>query len=139
MVKKCCMVNCTTNYDRKKGDQKDGQKIPVFRFPTDEEERKKWLEICSRVRADLKVSSETVICELHWPKDYQKIRKKGYDRPALPPSIFPGIPSSIVPEPLPTPRETKRASNQLRNTIADEIDQFEKMDRLIPLPSWRSS
>ena len=68
MVKKCCMVNCDTNYASKKSDD-GGRKISVFRFPsekTEPEERKKWIGVCSKVRADLRVTDETVIFELHW-------------------------------------------------------------------------
>ena len=112
MVKKCCMVKCKTNYDSQRCEKQDGgQKIPVFRFPsavTEAEERKKWIEVCSKVRADLKfnVTNETVICELHWPKNYPTYRKKGRDRPAVPPSIFSGVSTSILPNPPPPPRET---------------------------------
>ena len=131
MVKKCCMVNCDTNYASKKSD--GGRKISVFRFPSDKtepEERKKWIDVCSKVRANLRVTDETVICELHWPENYPTYRKKGHERPAVPPSIFTGIPSSIIPNPPPPPRETQRSSNQLRNTLPDEFDEFERLDRL---------
>ena len=134
MVRKCCMVSCNTHYDPKKGEDRDGgRKIAVFRFPSEKsepEDRKKWIEVCSKIRADLKVTNETVICELHWPENYPTYRKKGRDRPAVPPSLFPGIPSSIIPEPPPPPRETERTSNQLRNTLPDEFDDFERMDQL---------
>ena len=132
MVKKCCMVNCDTNYASKKSDD-GGRKISVFRFPSDKtepEERKKWIDVCSKVRADLRVTDETVICELHWPENYPTYSKKGHERPAVPPSIFTGIPSSIIPNPPPPPRETQRSSNQLRNTLPDEFDEFERLDRL---------
>ena len=131
MVKKCCMVNCDTNYASKKDD--GGRKISVFRFPSEKnepEERKKWIGVCSKVRADLRVTDETVICELHWPENYPTYRKKGHERPSVPPSIFIGIPSSIVPDTLPPPQETLRSWNQLRNMLPDELDEFERLDRL---------
>ena len=137
MVKKCCMIKCKTNYasEKKKvitcGD--GTKKYSVFRFPSEEtepEERQKWISICTQIRSNLEVKSETVICGAHWPENYPTYRKKGKDRPAIPPSIFPGIPTSILPNPPPQPRETQRSSNQLRNTLPDEIDEFEKLDRL---------
>jgi hypothetical protein len=35
--KKCSIVNCTGNYDKER-------KCRVFRLPTDESEKKKWLD-----------------------------------------------------------------------------------------------
>ena len=73
----------------------------VFRFPakkTEPEKRKQWMiDVVSKVNANLMVSDNTVVCEVHWPKGYPTYRKKGHDRPAVPPSIFPGVPPSIVP------------------------------------------
>ena len=128
------MVKCKTHYDPKKGYVRDnGDKISVFRFPaekTEPENRNKWIEVCSKVRLDLKVNKETVICERHWPPNYPTYRKKGAVRPAVPPSIWPGVPESVIPEPPPPPRVTVRTSNQARNTLPDEFDDFERLDCL---------
>ena len=132
MVKKCCLVPCKTHYDPKKGSIRDnGQKISVYRFPpeSEPENRQKWIEVCKKVREDLKVGAETVICSRHWPENFPTYTKKGRIRPAVPPSIFPDVPSSILPTPLPPPRETTRTSNQVRNTLPDELDHFEQLDR----------
>jgi hypothetical protein len=124
------MYGCKTNYEsEKKGYIANGDKVSVFRFPSDPDERKKWIEVVKKVNANLTVSNNTVVCEAHWPKGYPTCRKKGHDRPAAPPSIFPGVPASIVPELPPAPRVTSRTSNHERNTLPDELGAFEKMDR----------
>jgi hypothetical protein len=82
-----------------------------------------------QANANLTVSDNTVVCKANWPKGYRRTRKKGADRPAEAPTVFPGIPASIVPKlPLP-PRVTSRASNEKRNTVLDELEAFEKSDR----------
>ena len=129
MGKKCCVY--TTNYDSEKKTE-NGKKVPLFRFPnqnTEQENRQRWIEAVSKVNANLKVGPETVVCELHWPEGYPTYKKKGRVRPAVPPSVWPNIPQSIVPEPPPKPRETKRTSNHKRNVYPDEIDDFERLDK----------
>ena len=66
---------------------------------------------------------------LHWPEGYPTYKKKGRVRPAVPPSVWPNIPQSIVPERPPKPRETKRTSNHERNVYPDQIDDFERLDK----------
>ena len=78
----------------------------VYRFPTDKDERQRWIDVVGKINANLKVTSETVVCELHWPHGYETVRKKGKNRPKYPPSIFEGIPQSILPNPSPKARET---------------------------------
>ena len=134
MVKKCCVYDCKTNYDseRKKYVSVDGKQQSVFRFPhpnTEAENRQRWIDVVSKVNANLKVGSETVICSLHWPPNYPQYKKKGHWRPSVPPSIFPeSIPASIVPDPPPQPRETLRTSNHDRNTFPDELEEFDRQD-----------
>ena len=76
--------------------------IPVFRFPsekTDSVERERWVQVVGKINANLNVNNDTVICEIHWPAGYETVKKKGRVRPKNPPSIFPGIPQSIIPAP----------------------------------------
>ena len=91
MGRKCCVYHCKTNYEsEKKGyvpESENGQKIPVFRFPSEKDEldeRKRWIDVVSKVNKNLKVSKDTVVCEVHWPKGYPTYRKKGHDRPVVP-------------------------------------------------------
>ena len=69
------------------------ERVPVFRFPsqkTEPEERQAWIKQVKQVNANLTVSDNTVVFEAHWPKDYRTTRKKGADRPAEAPTVFPG-------------------------------------------------
>ena len=86
MGKKCCVYGCDTNYTSKKKRKKENSKvegensdiedineskIAVYRLPKDEDEREWWLKAIPN--ANIKVSKDTVICEEHWPKCFEKI------------------------------------------------------------------
>jgi len=120
MVKKCCVYGCSTNYLSQKKNSNDS-KTSVYRFPRDEEERTRWIRCIPN--ENLKVSSNTVVCELHWPINFEKIKVKGRERPKNPPSIWPNVPLSQIPTSIPSIRSTKRASSSSRNNF-DEIDLF---------------
>ena len=55
----------------------------VYRFPTDKDERQRWIDVVGKINANIKVTSKTVVCELHWPH--------GKKQPKYHPSIFEGI------------------------------------------------
>ena len=142
MTKKCCVYNCKTNYKSEKDKHVTNEacssgstevaSIPVYRFPsekTDPNDRARWIEVIGKINADFIVCNKTVVCELHWPQGYENCKKKGHWRPKNPPSVFPGIAPSIIPEPPAKPRETQRTFNQARNTLPDEIEQFEQLDK----------
>ena len=130
------MYECRTNYEsEKKKKESQSSTVSVFRFPsekTDPVERERWIAVVGKINKDFKLSNDTVICEVHWPAGYEKIKKKGRFRPKNPPSIFKGIPSSIIPSPPVKPRETtcSQKSNQDRNTFPDEITDFDIQDKL---------
>ena len=54
----------------------------------------------------------------------------GEVRPENSPSIFPNIPSSLIPTPAPKPRETKESSAEIRFVIPDELSQFLPSDMI---------
>ena len=61
MPRKCCVYACKTNYDSKKCSATSScEKIPMFRLPSDKEEKNKWIQAVPN--ADLTISSNTVIC-----------------------------------------------------------------------------
>ena len=148
MVKKCCVVKCKTNYTsekRKKNidvgnnsnykQQQENQqenveeKVPVYRFPKNQEEREKWRKVIPN--ANLKVTDDTVVCELHWPHDFEKISKNGKVRPKHPPSVWPKeIPDSQIPAMLPAPRKTKKSLSSERNLQRDELAKFLASDKV---------
>ena len=71
------------------------------------EERERWKKAIPR--DNIPDSLETVVCEKHFPPGYATVKAGGRERPKDPPSIFPGIPSSMIPTPPPVPRAAKRA------------------------------
>ena len=73
MPKKCCVYACRTNYNSEK--TKGCDKLSVFRFPTNTDEQQKWIQAVPN--ANLKVTKSTVICELHWPDNFEKVKMQG--------------------------------------------------------------
>ena len=126
MVKKCCVYGCTSSYASEK--KKTGTHVPVYRFPKNEEDKERWIKAVPN--ANLCVSSNTVVCQLHWPYGFESISINGKSRPKNPPSVWPNIPASQIPTSAPTQRPTKRSSSHARNPDVDEISVFHDMDRL---------
>ena len=60
MGKKCYVYACKTNYSSKK---LKSDKISVYRFPEDETEKEKWIKAVPN--ANLRVTRDTAVCELH--------------------------------------------------------------------------
>ena len=158
MGKKCCVYGCKSNYlsEKKKkatlsqttttatttttitttattattSTETKIQFPAVFRFPSDNDERQRWIDVIGKINANLIVNNETVVCENHWPTGYETIKKKGRYRTKYPLSVFEGIPQSIIPNPPPNARQTKRTSNHERNTFPDELSEFNEYDRV---------
>ena len=66
MVRKCSVVGCRGNYDKRKGSS-DYNKVSVFRFPKDAERLRKWLKKIPQ--ANLKAENITDnmgVCEKHF-------------------------------------------------------------------------
>ena len=59
MVKKCCIPGCRGNYDAK-------NKVRVYRLPSNEEERSRWIN--SIPRSNFPNKPDTVVCERHFPE-----------------------------------------------------------------------
>ena len=128
MARKCCIPDCKTNYIRKKSSSDLAKKIPVYRFPKDVEEFERWRK--SMPLKEIVINKNTVICEQHWPSIYSKVTTRGKTRPKNPPTVWPGVPASMIPTPLPQPRTTSRSSFVLRNQQPDQMDEFLKLDRV---------
>ena len=127
MPRKCCIYGCRTNFDTALKDINNadqlGQKIPVFRFPKQPDERERW---CKAVpNANFIATDNKVICELHWPENYEREKKYGKFRPVHPPSIWPGVTTSQVPTPLTHKRSTERAECSKRVQNIDEMENFQ--------------
>ena len=135
MGKTCCVYGCKTNYRTEMRDRDENEKgiVSVYRFPSkkkNNEERQRWIDVIKKINANLEVGDETVICSRHWPENCTKRLHYGKERPVDPPSVFPDIPRSIVPQPPPLPRTTTRTSCHERNRQDDELDTFYQLDVL---------
>ena len=82
MGRKCCVFGCRSGYDAK-------DKTSVFRLPKNKEDRQRWLKALSR--DNVSYSKDTVVCEKHWPKNYETVLHYGKCRPLLPPTVSPKV------------------------------------------------
>ena len=99
------------------------------RFPSDNVEREKWIKAIPN--SNLSVTKYTVICELHWPPNFEVVTVRGgKHRPKNAPSVWLGVPLSQIPTANPTQRTTKRSLSGIRNSIDDELDTFLKRDKV---------
>ena len=103
--------------------------MSVYRLPNDSNEHKKWIQAIPN--ANLTVTNDTVICELHWPENFETVKVRGGKlRRKNPPSIWPGIPLSQIPSTSAPERITKRAFSDVRNIQADELTVFLATDKI---------
>ena len=58
-------------------------------------EREQWIK--SVPNANLNVTNNNVICQEHWPSDFDTIEVHGKIRPKNPPSVCPGVSTSQIP------------------------------------------
>ena len=81
--------------------------------------------------ANLVVNKNTVLCELHWPKNFETVKvRNGKLRPKNPPSVWPGVPSSQISTPLAPDRNTKCTLSAVRTLKNDEFSIFLLRDTL---------
>ena len=104
MVNKCCVPNCTCNYDSKK----EACLVSCFTFPSKEELKKKWIR--KILRENLIISKHTVVCVKHFEEDIIRndiLPRKNGDpdiviprkiiklKPDAVPLIFPNLPNYL--------------------------------------------
>ena len=75
-------------------------------------------------------SKDTSVCEIFWPKGYPAIRVHGKVRPRDPPSIFPGVPKSMIPTQPSKPRPTSKTSLTVRRKKEDELTSLLQKDKI---------
>ena len=80
-------------------------KIPVYCFPKNRQEREQWIK--SVLNANLNITYNTVICQQHWPSNFDTIEAHGKICPKGPPSVWPGVPRSQIPTPSAVQRNIK--------------------------------
>ena len=136
MGRKCSVSGCKTGY-KSVAQSSSGHcsvgKISVYSFPKEEESQKNWLR-CLPNKIE-KVTDNMGVCALHWPENVTMHRRGKYQVPAVPPSIFPNVPSSCIPSSFSsstTPRITKKALSSHRTSEVDEMAQFTLIDRFKP-------
>ena len=91
------------------------EKVIVFGFPTEEDECRKWTNALPNIIHN--VTKTTGVCEKHWPPGYERIRKKGFDRPKHPPSVFHGIPATFLPQTLVSSPKKLMFENRLNSDL----------------------
>ena len=113
---------CTSNYDS------NPEKVHVFRFPRNPEERIIWI---NSLPTKIAVNDDSVLCQNHWPADFP--RKSchgplGY-RPINPPSEFGSTPASFLPQtPLVVERNVERRNASAESRAKRIIVDAEKCD-----------
>ena len=129
MGKKCCIPGCKSNYVATKKEGKiEKSHIKVFRLPRKIDDLERWKKNLPYKNLDF--NKNTVICVKHWPENYAVRGKGHHERPAEPPSVWPGVPRSCVPTPLPPPRPTQRTSLTVRAAQPCQLDNFLAMDNV---------
>lgn len=129
MTKKCIIPGCRSNYFYKKKENKICNVYSkVFRLPKATTEQKLWIK--SLPFKNLKLTKDSVICFKHWPANFPTVTVGGRERPRDPPSVWPDIPKSCVPTPLPAPRSTMKTSFTTRTEQADEMKDFLNYDKV---------
>jgi len=126
MVFKCCVTGCKGNYES------TNNTVKIFRLPHKDknpEERKRWIQAIPR--ENIPDTSNVFVCENHWPQNYETVFHYGKLRPKHPPSVFSQcVEPSQIPTLPPPPRPTSRTSASSRNVIPDEMDEFQKFDKI---------
>ena len=121
MGKKCCVSRCNGNFD-------EANKASVFRLPKDAIENERWRTAIPR--DNIPNSPNTVVCERHWPANYEYIVCRGKRRPIHPPTIFQDLPPSMVPTAPPKPRKTTKACSSNRSVLPDQKNKFMEADTI---------
>ena len=91
-------------------------------------EKERWLKVIPR--DNIPDPKDTPVCEIHWPKGYPTIRVHGKVQPRDAPSIFPGVPKSMIPTPPSKPRPTSKTSLTVCGKKEDELTSFLQKDKI---------
>ena len=108
------------------GNYDEENKTKIFRLPsakTKPTERQRWIKTIPNTVPD---SKDTSICEKHWPTNYETVSVNGKLRPRDPPSLYPGVPKSVIPTPPSKPRTTERSSFDVRTRMDDQYEDLKK-------------
>ncbi|XP_035217173.1 uncharacterized protein LOC118190548 [Stegodyphus dumicola] len=141
MPHKCCVATCKGNY-------KNGPKVAVFSFPTEEQLRKQWIWNCKR-KDGFKPTKHSKVCELHFKQEDVLRQTEFFDEktgkkiiiplsyPRLKngaiPSLFPDGPShlssSVSSRESPEHKRLKREQDALEKALACSLAEKEEYER----------
>ena len=102
MGRKCVVGVCKTGYEseEKRRIELKLPKVPIFKFPRSENERKLWISALPNI-LEKPPAEHVSVCELHWVNGCPKVTAPGgKQRPNVPPSIF-QTPSSFWRQTIP--------------------------------------
>ena len=131
--RKCSVIGCRGNYEPRKGESADVNKVSVFRFPKDGQKKNEWLR---RIPQDLlpgDVTDDMVVCEKHFEqrfiiRDYIYPQPGGSsftcpcESPALDTEAVPTI-FQNTPKYLSSPQPPKRKAPEERRAEAAARDE----------------
>ena len=139
MGRKCAALFCRSGYDTTKRDLESDAQPPirrhVFRFPKDNEVRKKWVEALGRPNIREDNCNYSGVCELHFlPDDFSEdmqLQRKWLKREAVP-SVFgrKAQERHLRPTSLATP-SARRSQDQV--ALKAQADAFIKADEITGL------
>ena len=130
----CCVPRCTVGYSS----NKNPEKVPLFRFPKDEELREAWITAIPREK--FVVTSCTRVCAKHfYSADIQLVHADGNARrkhkhrelqfvrlkPGAVPKIFPGCPKYLTKSSTEM-RRTSASASWRRNAVNARIEERNK-------------
>ena len=125
MPRRCSCYGCRGNYD-------GTPYVKVISFPKDLEERERWILTMPNEKESLRRLKEMYICETHF--NFEWVSVKGGKRPKDPPSIFPGVPKSVLKQVTSASRPTSSSTAEARATkvqaadkAADKIQDFDHL------------
>ena len=117
MVLKCYVPNCKSNYYASSND-----KIPVYKLPQNDEDKKKWIAVIPRAK---------VVCRKQRPENTTFVLVYGKQRLKDPPSAFADISASCLQSARKNIfRTTKRSLSSARKHAEDEMKIFLEQDKL---------
>ena len=129
MPRKCSCGGCKTGYLTSQLEEK----VPCYSFPVDPEERKLWcVSLPNQIHPE-KVTKYMSLCAKHWPNDTPMKKVKGRFRPAVLPSIFPGVLDTLWPQMTPTTLrkvQERGISFEKHNLQDDQLNKFLLKDKI---------
>jgi len=66
MPRKCSVIGCRGNYEARKGEHADVNKVSVFRFPKDECRKEQWLHRIPEELRSSEITDDMIVCKKHF-------------------------------------------------------------------------